>query len=105
MKHCDFKPAMTAAAFALTLSAVPAAAAIHCTPDGYQIVQGQPLSTPYCQDALLATVARQYGMKASAGSIRQNPNYKREVCRLVGQDIRVQSTCGEVNPNGRSRPY
>ncbi len=105
MKRCNNIMAVSAAAVALTLSAHPAAAAIRCTPDGFQIVQGQPLSTPYCQDALLASVARQYGMKASAASIRENPNYKRHVCRLVGQDIRVQSTCGEVNPNGRNRPY
>ncbi len=73
--------------------------------DGFQLVQGNYLATPYCQDAQLAGVARQYGMKVSAAAIRDNPNFKRNVCRLVGQDIRVQSTCGEVNPNGRFRAY
>lgn len=33
------------------------AAAIECR-GGYQVVQGNLLSTPYCQDALLAKVAR-----------------------------------------------
>lgn len=72
-------------------SATPAAA-ITCK-DGYQLVQGNYLETPYCQDELLAKVARQYGMKAPASEIRNNPNFKLQVCRLVGHDIRVQQTC------------
>src|SRR5690242_10114771 len=48
------------------------------------------LATPYCQDELVAEVAREYGMKASVQAIRSNPNFKREVCRLIGQDIRVK---------------
>src|SRR5690606_27014581 len=80
----------------------PAEAAIRCE-DGYQIVQGNPLATPYCQDELLAKVAREYGMKARAAAIRNNPNYKREVCRLVGRDIRVQNTCINAYPSGRGR--
>ena len=80
------------------------AAAIECQ-NGFQRVQGSYLATPYCQDALLATVARQFGMKVSAYEIRENPNYKRHVCRLVGRDIRVQETCMEVNPNSRGRSF
>lgn len=72
-------------------------AKIQCA-DGFQRVQGNWLATPYCQDALLGKVARQYGMRASDVEIRNNPNFKRHVCRLVGQDIRVRSTCLEVNP-------
>ncbi|MEQ1653370.1 MAG: hypothetical protein ABL897_12840 [Hyphomicrobium sp.] len=87
----------TAAAIFLT---VTPAAAITCK-DGYQLVQGNYLATPYCQDDLLAKVARQYGMRTSASAIRENPNYKREVCRLVGRDIRVQQTCIDANAYGR----
>ncbi len=86
---------------AVAASSAPALAKIACTSDGYQIVQGTPLSTPYCQDNLLGKVARQYGMRVSDVEIRQNPNTKRYVCRFVGRDIRVQQTCGETNYRGR----
>lgn len=68
---------------------------------GFQNVSGSWLATPYCQDAYLAEVAAQYGMRAPASQIRENPNYKREVCRLVGPDIRIKETCGEANAYGR----
>ena len=68
------------------------AAAVKCV-KGYQQVQGNLISTPYCQDQYLAQVARQYGLRASAKKIRNNPNYKKEICRTVFTDIRVQETC------------
>jgi hypothetical protein len=68
------------------------AAAIKCE-NGFQRVQGDLIATPYCQDQYLAQVARQYGFDASAAKIRNNPNYKKEICRFVFNDIRVQSTC------------
>jgi len=80
----------------------PAHAKIACS-NGFQKVQGYWLATPYCQDELVAAVARQYGIKASAEAIRENPNFKREVCRLIGQDIRVKETCDEANPSERGR--
>ena len=82
----------------------PAEAAIKCS-NGFQLVEGSYLATPYCQDALLADVARKYGMRASAIAIRENPNYKREVCRLIGRDIRVQDTCVTVEPGVRGRGF
>lgn len=88
-----------AVAISVIFGAKPAAA-ITCK-NGFQRVQGDYLATPYCQDALLAAVARQYGMSASASAIRENPNYKRQVCRLVGRDIRVQETCIDANGYGR----
>ena len=78
-------------------AANPAAAKIECR-KGAQRVQGEWLVTPYCQDAYLAEVAREHGVKASAAAIRNNPNIKREVCLIVGRDIRVQQTCIEVQP-------
>lgn len=80
--------AVIVAAFAL---ATPAAA-VKCD-KGYQKVQGNLIATPYCQDQYLAQVARQYGLNASASKIRNNPNYKKEICRTVFSDIRVQETC------------
>jgi len=68
------------------------AAAIQCE-NGFQRVQGNLIATPYCQDQYLATVARQYGFNASASKIRNDPNYKKELCQFVFSDIRVQTTC------------
>ncbi len=98
----------TIVGFAAALSALAfmpnPAAAIDCR-DGYQLVQGNRLATPYCQDALLAAVARQYGFKTTAAAVRNNPNHKREICRFVGRDIRVQENCITANPNGRGRSF
>lgn len=92
------------AALAASAAGASPAAAIECR-DGFQVVQGNLLATPYCQDALLAAVAREYGFKTSAAAIRENPNHKREICRFVGRDIRVQENCITANPNGRGRSY
>ncbi len=81
----------------LATSALPAMAKIACTRDGFQIVQGNLLATPYCQDQLLARVAREYGLRVSDAEVRNNPNSKRRICRFVGRDIRVQPTCAETN--------
>jgi hypothetical protein len=69
--------------------------AIECV-RGLQSVNGQLISTPYCQDTYLAEVAREYGLKASAAQIRNNPNFKKEICRTVFTDIRVQTTCEQA---------
>lgn len=75
------------------------AAAFKCD-EGYQNVSGNSISTPYCQDAYLAEVARTYGMKVSANAVRNNPNLKSEVCRFVGHDNRVRDNC--LNEQGVS---
>lgn len=89
---------------AVNVFTTPAQARIVCR-NGYQNVSGNMIATPYCQDELLAQVARQHGMKAAAGRIRENPNYKREVCRLVGNDIRVSQHCQNETPSIRGRGY
>lgn len=83
--------AATLALGLIGLTASPAAA-ITCK-NGYQLVQGNFIATPYCQDDLVAKVAREYGVRTSASEIRNNPNHKRHVCHLIGRDIRVQITC------------
>ena len=88
------------AALALVMMNGPVEAKITCS-NGNQLVNGSWIVTPYCQDELVARVARQYGVRASASHIRNNPNYKRHVCRLIGQDIRIKQSCEEVNPHGR----
>ncbi len=68
------------------------AAAITCR-DGTQNVQSSWMATPYCQDVLLAQVAHENGFPASVEKIRNNPQFKKELCRGVFTDIRVTDTC------------
>ena len=81
---------MLGAAVVLVIFEKPAGA-IDCV-RGLQRVNGQMIYTHYCQD-YLANVAREYGFNASAAKIRSNPNFKKEICRFVFEDIRVQITC------------
>ena len=80
------------AVFAAAFFAAPANAAIKCN-RGNQLVSDQWIATPYCQDKYLAEVARESGFKASAAKIRNNPNYKKNLCQYMYSDIRVQQTC------------
>lgn len=89
-------------AFALALSAGTAGAKIVCQ-GAFQIVQGQPIATPYCEDANVATVAQQYGIRVSAREIRRNPGTKARVCRLIGHDNRVRSACAQYRESGKQR--
>lgn len=75
----------------------PAEARIVCD-EGYRVIKGQKLATPYCMDVYLAQVAREYGTRVSARTILNNPSKKREVCEFVGQDIRVKNICDLVLP-------
>lgn len=78
----------------------PAEAKIRCKGQ-YQIIKGVgQLSTPYCEDNYLATVAAQYGSRVSAKAIRNNPNKKQEVCQFIGHDTRVSSICSQYNDFG-----
>lgn len=99
MKRISFAIAL-AAIPVLSLS-LPAEAKIMCV-KGMQVVNGSLISTPYCQDALVATVAQQHGMNVSAAAIRNNPNLKRSACRLVHSDIRVSEGCA-LEPSVRIR--
>ena len=65
----------------------------------YQVVNGQEISTPFCRDNALASVARQAGFHISNSAIRNNPAKKEEVCRYLGSDIRVYTACEEVLPD------
>lgn len=87
---------------AAMLTASVSAAAIKCRND-FQLVAGNYISTPYCRDNYIAKVASEYGMKAPAAEVRNNPNFKRNVCRLIGRDIRISDACAEVNPWDKGR--
>jgi hypothetical protein len=79
----------------LTVATAGSASAIEC--DGNFQVQrdGNLIATPFCQDGYLAIVAREYGMKVSARSIRSDYGEKQRACRLVGDDNRVRDTCSQ----------
>lgn len=97
------KPAAAAVALSAGLAVQPAEA-IQCRgPD--QLVGGNWLSTPYCQDNYIAHVARtSYGIPVSNRAIRQNPSKKAEVCRYIGHDIRVNAYCqGDIEDGRRFR--
>lgn len=97
--------AALAAALPLALLAgtQPADARIKCV-NGFQVVNGSQIATPYCQDALVAKVAREHGIKVSDAAIRANPNLKRNVCQHVGRDNRIYIACIDANSVGR-RPF
>jgi len=78
-----------------------AQAEIACS-KGFQKVQGSWLSTPYCRDAYVAQVAKEYGFSATAAQVRNDPLFKQRLCRFIGQDIRIKESCDEVNPGARS---
>ena len=84
---------MAAACFLGVTAAAGPASAIECQ-GNFQIQKnGSRIATPYCQDGYLAIVAREYGLRVSADTIRYNPTEKDSVCRLIGQDNRVSETC------------
>lgn len=99
MRSHPFRP--VAAIVLLALSTSQAAAKPRCH-EGFQDVRGRSISTPYCEDEYLAQVAREYGTKVSADTLRDNPNAKREVCRFIGRDIRINQACVQYQ-TGRGR--
>lgn len=95
---------MRTAAIAATLAAVtfaaglatPAAARIVCRGD-FQVVNGNHISTPYCRDKHLASIARKNGFRISEREIMNNPNSKRDLCRYLRHNIEAQAACEDVN--------
>lgn len=82
----------------------PAVAKIKCQ-GPYQVISGELIATPYCSDAYLARVARSYGFKYSGHDLRRSFSKKQEVCRLIGQDIRVSDYCRSTLPHYRGRGF
>ncbi len=86
------------------IAAAPAEARILC--DGnYQVINGQPHATPYCQDENLAQVARSYGMRVSGSAMRNSPSEKQRVCEFIGSDIRVREACQGYGQDGRGGSF
>ncbi len=102
MTRLSHLPLNMATIFTAIILATPADA-IDCD-RGFQRVNGQLIATPYCQDEYLAQVARGYGLRATAAQLRNNPNFKKEICRTVFTDIRVDVTCLQAGvPESRRR--
>jgi hypothetical protein len=76
-----------------------AEAAIVCE-GNFQIVNGYPVSTPFCREANLAHVARTYGWQISLRDIRSSESKKAQLCRAIGYDNRVHETCAPYQPYG-----
>jgi hypothetical protein len=70
----------------------PAEARILCD-DNFQIVNGQRVSTLYCEDEQLARALRNHGVKISGQAQRGNPELKRESCFMAGLDVGVEQAC------------
>ena len=88
-------------------TALPASAAIKCQgPNQWNSAAGGWISTPYCEDNLVAAVARESGMNVSNKAVRQNPSIKAEACRFAGWDIRIRGICAGHLPedDGNRRP-
>ena len=87
-------------ALALPVALVhPAQSRILC--DGnYQIVDGSPISTPYCREQNLVRVAHSYGIRVSLQAIRDSESTRRSVCAAVGYDNRVRDFCQPYRDEG-----
>ena len=93
--------ALAGLATALVLYGAKAEARIVCH-DGFQVVNGQEISTPYCNDNYVAEVARQHGVKVANEAMRNNPSLKSQICRFVGSDVRIENYCeGDRGDRGR----
>ena len=84
------------------LLATTAQARIICR-DGFQVVRGQEISTPYCNDNRVAAVARRHGFRVSDAEIRNNPARKDEVCRFISSNIEVRDYCNTSEGRERGR--
>lgn len=89
---------MAFATFGLNTSAH----AIQCHGNFQVQKDGSHIATPYCQDNFLGSIARKAGIRVSNKDIRRNPNTKSKVCKIVGHDNRVSSTCAPYTDAGRN---
>lgn len=94
MKKSVSFAALGGALLYVVTSALPASAAITCQGrDQWNSAANGWISTPYCEDNLIAAVARLHGMRVSNAAVRQNPSIKTEACRFAGSDIRINDLC------------
>jgi hypothetical protein len=98
----NLNPITGALALTMLLISIPFCAQARIVCDGsYQVVHGQPHSSPYCEDENLARVARSYGMRVSGDAMRHSPSAKAHVCRFIGNDLRVREACTNYRNDDR----
>ena len=87
----------------VALTAIPAAAKIHCK-EGFQVISGAGLhATPYCETKYLSEVASSYGIKTSFKRLRVSESERETVCRAIGHDHRIDSFCHRYRNEGSDR--
>jgi hypothetical protein len=86
--------ALSGALLFVATTAIPASAAIQCEGGNqWNSAAGGWIPSSYCEDNLVAAVARANGMRWSNAAVRQNPSIKAEACRFAGSDIRITDIC------------
>ena len=67
----------------------------------YQIVNGDRLATPICQNRYIARVARKYGYRVTGRQLGRNANKKVLICTNLAHDTRIRHNCGAyaITPN------
>jgi len=99
MKKTVALAAISGALLFVATAASPASAAIQCQGGNqWNSAAGGWISSPYCEDNLVAAVARANGMRWSNAAVRQNPSIKAEACRFAGSDIRIADICAGHMP-------
>lgn len=88
--------ALSLAAATLCLAISPAGAALRCKGPYLQTRSGE-VRTLFCEDEYLAQVARTRGDTVTGAQIRASFSLKGQVCRLVGNDIRVDDICNQFH--------
>lgn len=89
-------------ALALLALGCDANARIICR-EGFQVLAGREISTPYCNDNYVAEVARARGFTVTNEAVRDSPSLKNEICRRFGSDIRIAHYCNSDDGRDRGR--
>lgn len=84
----DKKISFVILAISFLLSGSLANAAPTCK-EGYQLINGQWIGTPYCGDQWLSQLSGY-----SLARIRNDPSVRYSLCQLYGRDPKVVSICG-----------
>lgn len=92
---------VAAALLAIAAWAAPSAQAAIACKDGFQMSGGRWISTPYCNDAHLAQIARNHGVRVSDQEVRNNPARKYELCRFLSGDPNARDYCPDEGGSDR----
>ncbi len=104
MKKTVTFAALGSAFLFVATTALPASAAIKCQGGNqWNSAAGGWIPSSYCENNLVASVARSHGMRWSNAAVRQNPAIMAEACRFAGSDIRITDICaGHMQENDGS---